>query len=56
MAFKFNPLTGQMDMVSDPTPGDDITSTPGSGEYQVTDIRLDADKKILVKYNEEAEE
>ena len=56
MKFRFNPLTGQMDMVRDPTPGEGITSTPNSGEYQVTDIRLDADKKILLQYDEDAEE
>jgi len=32
-----------------------ITSTPGSGEYQITDIRLDASKHIVVKYNDTAE-
>jgi len=28
-----------------------ITSTPESGEYRIVDIRLDASKKITVKYN-----
>ncbi len=29
-----------------------ITSTPGSGEYEIKDIRLDASKHIVVKYDE----
>ena len=29
-----------------------IVSTPLSGQYQITNIRLDADKKIIVTYDE----
>lgn len=29
-----------------------ITSTPGSGEYEVKDIRLDSSKHIVVTYDE----
>ena len=32
-----------------------ITSTPGTGEYRITDIRLDANKHVIVKYDEDAE-
>lgn len=32
-----------------------VTSEPTSGEYHVKKIRLDADKKILVTYDETAE-
>jgi len=29
-----------------------IISTPSSGQYQITNIRLDADKKIIITYDE----
>ena len=32
-----------------------VKSTPSSGEHKIDDIRLDGDKKILVKYDEDAE-
>jgi len=32
-----------------------IESDPDSGEYQIADIRLDASKHIVVKYEEDAE-
>lgn len=32
--------------------GDAITSVPTSGEYKIIKIRLDADKKVLVTYDE----
>lgn len=31
-----------------------ITSVPGSGQYEVVGFRLDADKKIVVTYDETA--
>lgn len=31
--------------------GDKIMSTPNSGEYKVTDIRLDAQKHLVIKYD-----
>ena len=33
----------------------DIISSPLSGQYQITNIRLDADKKIVITYNETPE-
>ena len=51
----FNPFSKKLDMTQDITPTDIITSTPGSGEYEIEDIRLDATKKIVVKYNDVAE-
>ena len=32
-----------------------IVSTPLSGQYKVTNIRLDADKKIVITYDETSE-
>ena len=32
-----------------------VTSDPLSGQYKVAGIRLDADKKIVITYNEDAE-
>ena len=32
-----------------------IISTPSSGQYQITNIRLDADKKIVITYDETPE-
>ena len=32
-----------------------IISTPSSGQYQITNIRLDSDKKIVITYNETPE-
>ena len=29
-----------------------IVSEPGIGEYRISDVRLDPDKKVVVKYNE----
>ena len=55
MKFRYNPLTGRFDIVRDTGVGGEVTSTPGSGEHQVTDIRLDSAKKVLIKYNEDAE-
>jgi len=31
-----------------------IKSSPATGEYLITDIRLDADKRWIIKYDEEA--
>lgn len=52
--------------VSDPQPiivevasiaslGDAIVSTPLSGQYRITGIRLDADKRIVITYDETPE-
>ena len=32
-----------------------IISTPSSGQYKITNIRLDSDKKIVITYNETPE-
>jgi chitodextrinase len=35
---------------------DVITSTPTSGEFKVVDIHMDADEKVVIKYNDTAED
>jgi len=35
---------------------DYIESNPGTGEYRINRIKLDGDKKIVISYNETAEE
>ena len=32
-----------------------IVSSPGSGEYRITNIRLDADLKLVITYDDVAE-
>ena len=35
---------------------DYIERNPGTGEYRINRIKLDGDKKIVISYNETAEE
>jgi len=39
-------------MLAQPVGGNNILSIPASGGYQITNIRLDADKKIVITYDE----
>lgn len=39
-------------MLATPVGGNNILSVPVSGGYQITNIRLDADKKIVITYDE----
>ena len=51
MPYKYNPFTDKLDYY-EPAQGTPILSIPGETDYRIKALRLDADGKVVVTYDE----